>query len=80
MGGGQRHQIWKELPGWLGGVGWRRVKGERRGNTGEEGGDAGQVLDPAAPEGRQRRGLMGWVGSRSGGRALKEGGLGNSGG
>lgn len=51
-----------------------KMKGERRGSTGEGVGDAGQVLDPAAPEGRQRRGLMGWVGTRSGGRVLKEGG------
>ena len=31
-----------------------KMKGERRGSTGERVGDVGQVLDPAAPEGRQK--------------------------
>ena len=78
MGSGQRHQIWKELPGWLGG--WGEDEGREEGKYWGGAGDVGQVLDPAAPEGRQRRGLMGWVVTRSGGRVLKEGGLGNSGG
>lgn len=60
--------------------GWGEDEGREEGEYWGGGGDAGQVLYPAAPEGRQRRGLMGWVGTRSGGRVLKEGGLGNSGG